>query len=174
MANGPEIIGGDAPKGGPDLMDMKGKIRDLKEEVREEAARFDQDATGQADAGLHATTATQDNANVIYILYLVNIVVPFLGIVGVIMAYSARDRAPAGLRSHYDNQIRIFWTTLIAYAVSFVLVFILIGILTGLLVTLWKVVRVATGMSLLSQGKAVGNAQSLAFTSEPQSPAGTF
>lgn len=108
----------------------------------------------------------QDNANLIYILYLVNMAVPFLGIVGVIMAYSARDHAPADLRSHYENQIRIFWVTVIGYAIAIVTSIILIGLLIGLMVFIWKIVRVATGMSLLSRGVPVQNTQSFSFTSD--------
>lgn len=108
----------------------------------------------------------QDNANLIYILYLVNIAVPFLGLVGVIMAYSARATAAPDLRSHYDNQIRIFWLTVIGYFVSVVLMFVLIGFLLAFAVFIWKIVRVATGMSLLARGQPVRNAESLSFTSE--------
>ena len=113
-----------------------------------------------------APASGQDNANLIYILYLVNFAVPFLGIVGVIMAYSARDRAGPELRSHYDNQIRIFWTTVIGYIVSAILFVVFIGIIMMLAVFVWKIVRVATAMSLLSRGAPVRNVQSLSFTSE--------
>lgn len=108
----------------------------------------------------------QDNANLIYILYLVNFAVPFLGIVGVIMAYSGRDHADDALASHYENQIRIFWTTVIAYIISFILMFVIIGFFLIMLVFVWKVVRVATGMSLLSRGLPVRNVGSLSFTSD--------
>lgn len=108
----------------------------------------------------------QENANLIYILYLVNFAVPFLGIVGVIMAYSGRATAAPDLRSHYDNQIRIFWTTVIGFIVSVVLAVILVGFVLMLVVAIWKIVRVATGMSLLSRGAEVRNVESLSFTSE--------
>lgn len=108
----------------------------------------------------------QDNANLIYILYLVNFAVPFLGIVGVIMAYSGRNDAAPDLRSHYDNQIRIFWVTVIGYIISVVLMLVFIGFLLAIAVFIWKIVRVATGMSLLSRGQGVRNVQSLSFTSE--------
>jgi uncharacterized membrane protein len=108
----------------------------------------------------------QDNANLIYILYLVNFAVPFLGIVGVIMAYSGRATAAPDLRSHYDNQIRIFWLTVIGYFVSIVLMLVVIGFLLAIAVFIWKIVRVATGMSLLSRGQPVRNVESFSFTSE--------
>lgn len=108
----------------------------------------------------------QDNANLIYILYLVNFAVPFLGIVGVIMAYSGRATAAPDLRSHYENQIRIFWTSIIATIISVILLFVIIGFFTILAVMIWKIVRVATGMSLLARGAPVRNVQSLSFTSE--------
>lgn len=108
----------------------------------------------------------QDNANLIYILYLVNFAVPFLGIIGVIMAYSGRASAAPDLRSHYDNQIRIFWITVIGYFVSLVLMLVLIGFLLAIAVFIWKIVRVATGMSLLSRGQPVRNVESFGFASE--------
>lgn len=108
----------------------------------------------------------QDNANLIYILYLVNFAVPFIGMVGVIMAYSARATAAPDLQSHYDNQIRIFWTTVIGYTVSVVLMFVLVGFLLIFAVFIWKIVRVATGMSLLARGEPVRNVESMSFTSE--------
>lgn len=108
----------------------------------------------------------QDNANLIYILYLVNLAVPFLGIVGVIMAYSARYDAAPDLRSHYDNQIRIFWTTVIGYIISGVLMLLLVGFLLIFIVFIWKITRIATAMSLLSRGEPVRNVQSLSFLSE--------
>jgi uncharacterized membrane protein len=112
------------------------------------------------------TKRAQDNANLIYIFYLVNFAVPFLGIVGVIMAYSARATASPELLSHYDNQIRIFWTTIIASIISVVLMFVFIGFIAIFVVLIWKIVRIATGMSLLARGAPVRNVESLSFTSE--------
>ena len=168
MAKTPEIIGGDTGAKSPELMDMKGKIRDVAEEVRQEAARFE-DSPGRdaPEPDLQPSSGgTQDTANIVYILYLVNIVVPFLGIAGVIVAYSNREAAGPGLRTHYDNQIRIFWTSFVGYLISAVLMLILIGFVTGMLVFVWRLVRVITGMSLLGAGKPVRNANTFAFTSE--------
>ncbi|MGB6231183.1 MAG: DUF4870 domain-containing protein [Litorimonas sp.] len=156
MAKEPNVIGGEDPK--------PGHWSDA--EMRSMEAMADMDPVPRPPTQELHPSSGQNNANLIYILYLVNFAVPFLGIVGVIMAYSARDQAGPELRTHYDNQIRIFWITLIGYAVSFVLAFVLIGFLTGLAVAIWKVVRVATGMSVLSRGAPVRNVESFAFTSE--------
>ncbi|GLQ21005.1 DUF4870 family protein [Algimonas porphyrae] len=132
----------------------------------EAVQRYERELREQEDQQTLKPQRGQDNANLIYILYLVNMAVPFLGIVGVIMAYSARDHAEPDLQSHYDNQIRIFWITVIGYIISVVLMLVFIGVLLALLVFIWKIVRVATAMSLLSRGLPVRNVESFSFTSD--------
>jgi uncharacterized membrane protein len=75
-------------------------------------------------------------ATVVYVLFLLSL--PSFGllmVVGAILAYVARGKAPAWVRTHLDKEIRLFWITLlwtialgIAFGVSWVLVFVLIGI----------------------------------------------
>ncbi len=69
------------------------------------------------------------NANLIYILYLVACVVGVTAIVGVVMAYMGKDEAPDWLKSHYHNQINIFWKALLYSVIGAVLSIILIGLL---------------------------------------------
>lgn len=106
------------------------------------------------------------NANLIYILYLVGIAAGITAVIGVIMAYMAKDNnAPDWLKTHYQNQISIFWKTLIymvvAVVVSTILMIVLIGFiliwLLPILILVWYIIRVVQGMQLVSQEKPVAN-----------------
>jgi uncharacterized membrane protein len=107
---------------------------------------------------------TRGNANLIYILYLVAIVVGITSIVGVVMAYMAKGQGDALLENHYNNQINIFWKGLLYSVVSVILIPILgLGILTGLAALVWYIVRCVKGMQALSMGQAVENPGSWLF-----------
>ena len=92
---------------------------------------------------------------VIYILYLIPIGVTH--IVGLVMAYVARDTAPEWLRSHYTFQIRTFWIGLLYGVIAGMLCFIFIGFLLLPVVVLWFIVRCALGLVRLSQREPYPN-----------------
>ena len=79
------------------------------------------------------------------------------------MAYIAKDDAPDWLRTHYNNQINIFWKGLLYSVVSAVLCVILIGFLLLLLTLIWYVVRIVKGMQAISKGEAIENPGSWGF-----------
>ena len=84
-------------------------------------------------------------ALIIYILYLA----PLGGlthVIGVVMAYVARDNAPAWLQSHYTYLIRTFWMGLLYFVVALALCILLIGIPLLFVAFLWFVVRCAVGL----------------------------
>lgn len=95
------------------------------------------------------------NANLIYILYLVSIVVGITGLIGVIMAYIGRDKADPVIRSHYTNQINIFWKSLLYMVISIVLMAVIIGIVLIFVALIWYIVRTVKGMQALSRGEAI-------------------
>ena len=100
-------------------------------------------------------TVTHDErqmAFVIYILYLAHFV-PLAPIVGVVLAYIERARAPAWLQSHYLFQIRTFWIGLLYWIVSLALCVILVGIPLLLATWIWFVVRCALGLSRLMRNE---------------------
>jgi uncharacterized membrane protein len=102
-----------------------------------------------------APTVTHDErqmAFVIYILYLAHFV-PLAPIVGVVLAYIERPRAPAWLQSHYLYQIRTFWIGLLYWVVSLALCVILVGIPLLLATWIWFVVRCALGLSRLMRSE---------------------
>ncbi|MEO1136770.1 MAG: DUF4870 domain-containing protein [Pseudomonadota bacterium] len=96
-------------------------------------------------------------------LYLVAVVTGITAVVGVIMAYMAKDDAPDWLRSHYRNQIHIFWKGLVYSLVGLVLTFVVIGLLVWLAAFIWYVVRVVKGMQALSKREAYPNPDSWGF-----------
>ena len=95
---------------------------------------------------------TQSNTNtvkLIYILYLINIIVPFLSIIGVVIAYVNKDDVAEWLQSHYQFQIRTFWIGLIYIFVGGILSIILVGWLILLFWLVWMVVRCVKGIKYL-------------------------
>ena len=97
------------------------------------------------------------NANLIYILYLVGIAAGITAVVGVVMAYMAKDDAPDWLRSHYRNQIHIFWKAILYSIVAALLCIVLIGFILIPLVLLWYIIRVVKGMQALSREAPVAD-----------------
>jgi uncharacterized membrane protein len=97
-------------------------------------------------------------AVIIYILFLA----PLGGIthiIGLIMAYVARDSAPDWLRGHYTYLIRTFWIGLLYFAVAGLLCFVLIGFVLLPIVLLWVVIRCAIGLVRLLRNEPILNPQ---------------
>lgn len=91
-------------------------------------------------------------ALVIYVLYLI----PFgvTHIVGLVMAYVARDTAPDWLKSHYTFQIRTFWIGLLYFLGACLLCVLLIGFVLLPVVVIWFIVRCALGLARLLRREA--------------------
>lgn len=103
------------------------------------------------------------NANLIYLLYLVGIAAGITAVVGVVMAYLAREEAPDWLKSHYRNQINIFWKALLYAVVGGMLTIVVIGFLILLAALIWYIVRVVKGMQALARAEAVADPASWGF-----------
>ncbi len=93
-------------------------------------------------------------ANLIYILYLLNLIFGVTAVIGVILAYVNCRDAP---RTHYDYQIRTFWIGLLYLVIGSLLTLIYIGWLLVLLWYIWLIVRCARGMKQLARGAAYPN-----------------
>lgn len=106
---------------------------------------------------------TKGNANLIYILYLVGIVVGITPIVGVIMAYIGKGQGNPVLESHYNNQINIFWKTLVLSLIGSVLAVVLVGFLILLYALIWYIVRTVKGMQALARNEPISNPGSWSF-----------
>ncbi|HXI86389.1 MAG TPA: DUF4870 domain-containing protein [Parvularculaceae bacterium] len=117
-----------------------------------------------ADIEISTNPAERGNANLIYILYLVGLLTAGITtIVGVIMAYTAKDQTSDMLKSHYHNQINIFWKMVLYTIVASVLCTVLIGFLLLPLAVLWYIVRTVKGMQALAKNEAIANPRSWVF-----------
>jgi uncharacterized membrane protein len=93
-------------------------------------------------------------ALIIYILFLA----PLGGlthVIGLVMAYIARDSAPLWLQSHYTYLIRTFWMGLLYFVIALALCALLIGFALLPLLFLWFVVRCAVGLMRLFRNEAI-------------------
>lgn len=119
--------------------------------------------TPPSEPAISTNPSEKGNANLIYILYLVGVVVGLTPIVGVIMAYMAKSEAPEWLVSHYNNQINIFWKVVLFSLIGAVLTLVLIGLLVLLAALIWYIVRTVKGMQALSKGEPIANPGSWGF-----------
>lgn len=100
----------------------------------------------------------------IYILFLANIIIPFLSLIAVVMAYINKDDAPEWLRTHYQFQIRTFWVGFLYFFIGAILSSIIIGYLVILFAVIWVVIRCVKGMKYLDAGQAHPNPTSWMFS----------
>ena len=98
-------------------------------------------------------------ATIAYIAYLAAFALPPLGLVGVVLAYVARDTAPDWLKSHYTFQIYTFWLGLLYWVISLVLCVVLIGVPLLFATFAWYIVRCALGLSRLMRREPYPNPQ---------------
>ena len=103
------------------------------------------------------TTISTTTPRIIYALYLAGIVIPFVSIIGVVMAYINKDDAPEWLQSHYQFQIRTFWIGFLYVVIGALLSIILIGYLVLLFWVVWIIVRCVKGMKYLDSRQAHPN-----------------
>lgn len=115
------------------------------------------------DPVTRAGSAGASNANIVYILYLVGLLVGVTPIVGVIMAYVNRSTAEPWLQTHYDFQIRTFCIAILYSVVGFILTFVLIGFLVLLWALIWYIVRCVKGMSALGRNEPIADPKSWMF-----------
>ena len=103
------------------------------------------------------------NAKLVYILYLVGIMIPITGLIGVVMAYVNLGDASDWLKSHYQFQIRTFWIGLLYMVLGVVLSAVLLGYLILLFWLVWLIIRCVKGLKQLDEGQAVINPTSWMF-----------
>lgn len=103
------------------------------------------------------TTVSTSTPKLIYILFIANIILPFLSLVGVVMAYVNKADAPEWLQSHYQFQIRTFWIGLLYFFIGALLSVVLIGFAVILFTIVWYIVRSVKGMKYLDAQEAHPN-----------------
>lgn len=92
-----------------------------------------------------------NTVKIVYLLFLANIIIQFLGIIGVVVAYVNKSDAPAWLQSHYQFQIRTFWIGLLYLVIGILLAMVFIGWLIILFWVVWVVIRCVKGIKYLDQ-----------------------
>lgn len=100
---------------------------------------------------------SQNTAKIIYLLFLANIIIQFLGVIGVIVAYVNKNDAPAWLQSHYQFQIRTFWIGLLYIFTGVILAMAVVGYFVLLFWVVWVVIRCAKGIKYLDQKQPYPN-----------------
>lgn len=110
-----------------------------------------------SDAADPQAASLKSNAVLVYILYLVNLAIPFVGIVGVIIAYVNRDKAPRGPRSHFIFQIYTFWLGLLYTIIVSLLCFVIIGWFLIPLLYVWAIARNVVGIMRAQENRPIDN-----------------
>ncbi len=93
-------------------------------------------------------------AAIVYVLFLA----PLGGlthIIGLVLAYVARDSAPEWLRTHYTYLIRSFWMGILYFLIAGVLCVVLVGFVLLPIVFIWLVVRCALGLMRLVRNEPI-------------------
>ena len=107
--------------------------------------------------------ASTNTAKLIYIGYLAGLIIPFVSIIGLVMAYVNKGNGPDWLDENYRFQIRTFWIGFLYFFVSFLLMFILIGYITALVAIVWYIIRCVKGLKSLGQNRAPDNVDGWLF-----------
>lgn len=102
------------------------------------------------------TPVSNTVATIIYVLFLANILVPFTGLIGVIMAYINKGDNNY-LESHYRFQIRTFWIGILFGIVGILTIAIAIGWLILFAVVVWLIIRCAIGLKYLGKKQPLPN-----------------
>lgn len=102
-------------------------------------------------------------AMVVYVLYLASFVIPFVNLIGLIMAYINKGDASPWVQTHYRFQIRTFWISFLYCSIGGALTFIFIGYLVLFGVLIWYVIRMVIGLKYLSKNQAVPDPASWMF-----------
>ena len=100
------------------------------------------------------------NVLLVYILYLAGLFLGITAVVGVVMAYIARDRAQGWAASHYEFQIRTFWLTLLYAAIGLALSLVMIGIPVLMATFVWYIIRNVKGLIRASQDEPIPDPKS--------------
>ncbi len=100
---------------------------------------------------------------VIYALYLLNFIIPFGALIGLIMAYINKGDTDDFLQSHYQFQIRTFWIGLLYGIVGALLTVIVIGWLIILFYIVWLIIRCVKGFKYLGKQQPIPEPTSWMF-----------
>lgn len=102
-------------------------------------------------------------AQLIYVLYLVGLVVGVTTVVGVVWAYVARGDSVDWLLTHFRYQIRTFWLAVLYAVIGLALLLVGIGVLVLMAAFIWWIVRCVKGLRQLERRQPVENVETWVF-----------
>ena len=100
------------------------------------------------------------NLQVVYILYIASMFLPFLILVGIVVAYINRGKAGGWVDTHYTWLIRTFWIGLLFIAVSIILAIVAVGLLLMVVMPIWVIVRCVVGLQAANREEPIKNPES--------------
>jgi len=100
---------------------------------------------------------TAGHVRLLYWGLLVGLVLPGLSLIAAGLAWLSRNRGEEAVRSHYTNQVSLFWKSLIYIAVGLLLTYFLIGVLVLIASLVWYMLRIGRGLRALGQGAPAQN-----------------
>ena len=100
------------------------------------------------------------NLQVVYILYIASMFLPFLILVGIVIAYINRGKAGGWVDTHYTWLIRTFWIGLLFIFVSIILAIVAVGLLLMVAMPIWVIVRCVVGLQAANREEPIKNPES--------------
>jgi len=137
---------------------IKYRIESIKDEMNVVESTLKKEPSAQTPAKEISTTVP----TIIYVLFLANFLLPFTGLIGVIMAYINKGDDNF-LQSHYQFQIRTFWIGLLYVIVGALLTLVVIGWLVLIFYLIWLIVRCVKGFKYLGKQEPMPNPTSWMF-----------
>lgn len=102
----------------------------------------------------HSGGEKKDLVYIVYILYILGYVTGIANLIGVVLAYMVKDPEQPITYSHYQEQIKIFWISLIGFIVGLLTVHIFLGVLILIFTYVWVIVKTVKGLLLLNKDKS--------------------
>lgn len=100
---------------------------------------------------------------VIYVLFLMALLFPVTGLVGVIMAHVSAGEAEDPTLSHFRFQYRTFWIGLLIGVIAAITSLVTIGFLIAAVLLLWWIVRCVRGLITANKGEKLEDAERWGF-----------
>ena len=100
---------------------------------------------------------------VIYVLFLLALLFPVTGLVGVIMAHVSAGESGGPALSHFRFQYRTFWIGLLGFVVGALTAYVMVGFLLLAVVGLWWIIRCAHGLVVANKRNPMTRPERLGF-----------
>lgn len=101
----------------------------------------------------------RQNAQLVYILYLVSLAVGLTALVGLVFAYMNRGNSEDWVDSHYTYAIRTFWIGILYSFICLILAFVGIGFLLMFAALVWFVIRCIKGLQAITRNEPISNVE---------------